>query len=142
MSITSANSTLYLGVTSLFNTPQQMIGFAQDDAYEVDAVDPVEALIGVDGIMSTGWVPQIKIMHVTLQPDSVSNVFFEAWYASQEAQREIYQAFGTIYQPGISRAYALTNGVLANYTPLAAGKKVLAPRRFQIKWQTILGAPA
>ena len=142
MSITSANSVLALGVNNLFPTAQQMIGFATDDAYEIDAVDVTEALLGVDGIMSTGWVPQIKTMHVTLQPDSPSMQFFEQWYAAQEAAEEIYTAFGTVYQPGVSLSYNLVNGVLANYTPLAGAKKILAPRHFQIKWQSVLGGPA
>ena len=141
-SITSANSVLLIGVAGLYTVPQQLQGFGADDAYAVDPVDVTESLIGVDDIMSSGWVPQMKVMHVTLQADSASNTFFETWYAAQEAAREVYQAFGTIYQPAVSKAYACTNGVLMNYTPLAEAGKTLRPRKFQIRWQTILGAPA
>ena len=141
-SITSANSILLIGVTGLYTVPQQLQGFGTDDAYAVDPVEVTESMLGVDGIMSNGWVPQMKVMHVTLQADSASNTFFESWYAAQEAAKEIYQAFGTIYQPGVSRSYACTNGVLMNYTPLAEAGKTLRPRKFQIRWQTIIGAPA
>lgn len=141
MSITSANSTLLIGINNLFSVPQILQGFGSDDAYSIDVVEPVEAIMGVDGIMSSGWMPQIKMMHINLQADSASNTFFEAWYSAQEAAREVYTAFGVLTQPGVSRGYTLTNGVLTGYTPVADGKKVLGARKFSIKWQTALGAP-
>jgi len=141
-SITSANSTLFLGVTGLFTVPQQLQGFGADDAYSMEAVENAEVIMGVDGTMSSGWVPQIKTMNITLQADSASNTFFEAWYAAQEAAREIFPAFGNVTQPGVKKTYPLINGVLSNYTPLSESKKVLQPRKFQIKWQVVLGAPA
>lgn len=140
-SITSANSVLVLGVNSLFPVPQQMQGFAADDAYSVDAVDNAEVVLGVDGVVSSGWIPQIKVMNVMLQADSPGNDFFDAWYAAEEAQKEVLKAFGVLEQPSIGRTYVLTNGVLSGFSPFADGKKILAPRKFQIKWNTILGAP-
>ncbi len=142
LSLTSANSTLFLGVVGLYTVPQQLQGFGTDDAYSMDAVDNSEVLMGVDAIQSAGWVPQSKTMHITLQADSPSNTFFEAWYAAQEAAQEIFKAFGTLTQPGVKRTYALVNGVLSSYTPLAEAKKILQPRKFQIRWQTTIGAPA
>lgn len=141
MSITSANSILLLGVTGLYTVPQQLQGFGSDDAYSMDPVDNAEVMMGVDGIMSSGYIPQIKVMNVTLQADSASNTFFEAWYAAQEAAREIYPAFGVINQSSIGRSYTLTNGVLSNYAPLSDAKKVLQPRKFQIKWNVVVGLP-
>lgn len=140
-SITSANSVLLLGVVGLFAVPQQLQGFGADDAFSIDPVDISETVMGVDGKMSSGWIPQIKVMNVTLQADSASNTFFEAWYAAQEAARETYAAFGTIVQPSVGKAYALTNGVLSNFSPMADSKKVLQARKFQIKWQSVVGAP-
>ena len=137
MSITSANSSLVLGVTNLITPAQQMVGFAADDAYELDPIDPTEAVMGVDAHMSSGWIPQIKVMHVTLQADSPSIPFFEQWYSAQEQAQDIYTGFGTVYQPSVGLSYSLNNGVLANYTPLAGAKKILAPRRFQIKWEAV-----
>lgn len=139
--ITSANSVLMIGVNSLFVVPQQLQGFAQDDAYDVDPVDNAEVLVGVDGIVSSGYVPQIKMMNVMIQADSPSIDFFEAWYAAEEAAKEKLQAFGVLNQPSISRTYALVKGTLRNYSPVAGAKKVLQPRKFQIAWQSMIGAP-
>jgi hypothetical protein len=35
----------------------------------------------------------------------------------------------------------LTNGVLTNFAPISDAKKVLQPRKFQIQWNVVLGAP-
>lgn len=139
--ITSANSVLMLGVTNLFTVPQQLAGFSADDMYEMAAVDTKEVVMGADGNLSAGYIPQIKVMSVTLQADSASNTFFETIYAAEEAAQTPFFMFGTISQPSVSRIYALTKGVLKNYTPLAAAKKTLAPRKFEIHWQVTLGAP-
>jgi len=141
MDISSANSVLMLGVTGLFTAPQQLQGFAQDDMYSMEAVETKEVMMGADGNLSAGYIPQIKTMNVTLQADSSSNTFFEAWYAAEEQAQAVFAAFGTVVQPSVSKAYTLTKGVLSNYTPLAEAKKVLQPRKFQIKWQVTIGAP-
>lgn len=140
-SLTSANSVLMIGVTGLYTVPQQLQGFGADDMYSMDSVENKEVVLGADGNMSAGWIPQIKTMSVTLQADSASNDFFEAWYAAEEAAQDAYFAFGTVVQPAVSKAYTLTRGVLSNYTPLAEAKKILQPRKFQIKWNVVIGVP-
>jgi hypothetical protein len=138
--ITSANSILMLGVTNLYPVPQQLQGFAQDDAYDMSDVTTKEVLLGVDGVMSYGYIPQIKEMNVHLQADSSSNVFFEAVYAAEEAAKGAFQFFGIIQQPSVGRVITLTNGVLVGYSPFAGAKKVLQPRKFMIKWNTVIAA--
>lgn len=140
-SITSANSVLLIGVTGLYTVPQQLQGFAEDDMYSMEAVENKEVKMGADGHLSAGWIPQIKVMSVTLQADSASNDFFEAWYAAEEAAQDAYFAFATIVQPAVKKSYTLTRGVLTNFTPFAEAKKVLQPRKFQIKWNVVIGAP-
>lgn len=139
--ITSANSTLMLGVTGLFTVPQQIAGYSSDDMYSMEAVDNKEIQLGADGNLSAGWIPQLKKMSVTLQADSPSNTLFEAIYAAEEAAQTPFFLFGVVNQPSVNRIYTLTKGVLSNYTPLADAKKVLQPRKFTITWQVTLGAP-
>ena len=141
MSITSANSVLYLGATGLFTVPQLMEGFAQDDMYDMDAVDNKELLMGVDGVLSAGWIPQIKKMNITLQADSSSNDFFDTVYANEESEKTSYALFGTLLQPALSKSYTLTNGYLVSYKPISDGKKILQPRKFAIHWQTVIAVP-
>ena len=130
-----------LGVAGLFAVPQQLQGFAEDDMYSITAVETKEVKMGVDGRLSAGYIPQVKIMDVTLQADSASITFFEAWYAAEEAAKDTYFGFGIIRHPSVGKSYALVNGVLCNYSPVADAKKVLAPRKFQIKFESVIGAP-
>lgn len=139
--ITSANSTLFLGVANLFAVPQQLQGFATDDMYSMANVDTKEVMMGADGILSAGYIPQIKILEVTLQADSASNTFFETVYAAEEAAQAPFFFFGNINQSSVGRNYTLTNGVMKNYSPMADAKKVLQPRKFEIHFQVTLGVP-
>jgi hypothetical protein len=139
--ITSANSTLFLGVTSFFTVPQQIAGFATDDMYSMANVDTKEVVIGVDGKLSAGYIPQIKVLEVTLQADSPSNTFFESVYAAEEAAQAPFFFFGNINQPAVSRNYTLTTGVMKNYKPLADAKKTLQPRKFEIHFGSVIAVP-
>lgn len=139
--ITSANSILMLGIANLFNIPVQIEGFAADDAFAIDDVDMAETMMGVDGKLSAGWVPAIKSLEITLQADSASNDFFDAWIAAEEVAREKYKANGTILLQGTGRLYALTTGYLKKGNVMPAGKKVLQPRKFTLEFQNISRAP-
>lgn len=139
--ITSANSILALGVTNFYAAPQTLSGFAADDMYSMANVDIKEVLLGADGRLSAGWIPQIKVLEIMLQADSPSTTFFEAVYAAEQAAQAPFFFFGSIIQPAVKKLYTLGNGVMKNYSPLADGKKVLQPRKFEIHFQSVIGAP-
>lgn len=140
-SLTSANSVLGIGVTGLYGVAQILQGFSEGDAYSIDTVDVAETSMGVDGILSAGYIPQKKVMKVTLQADSTSVNFFEAWYAAQEASRDVFIAFGIITQKSVAKQYTLTRGFLKNYSPIGDAKKILQPRSFSIEWNSVIAAP-
>jgi len=140
-SITAANTIIMLGVTSLYNVPQQLQGYAADDVFDSDAISPAEIMMGVDGVLSAGMVHVPIPQNFTLQADSASNTLFEAWYASQQAAQDIYFAFGVVQFPGLNKAYQMSNGVLTSYHPAPDAKKVLQPRKYQITWESIIAAP-
>lgn len=139
--ITSANSVLTLGVTNLFPVAQQLAGFAADDMYSMANVDVKEVVIGADGKLSAGWIPQIKVLEITLQADSPSTTFFEAIYAAEQAAQAPFFLFGAINQPSVKKIYTLANGVMKSYSPLADAKKTLQPRKFEIHFQLTIAAP-
>lgn len=139
--ITSANSVIMLAVAGLFDVPQQLQGFSADAAFSTEAFTSVETVMGVDGNMSAGWVPVEKKMSVMVMPDSISNIFFDAWYAAQEAARELFFANGTMVLPSIGREFTMIKGVLSTYTPMPEVAKVLRARTFGLTWQSILPAP-
>lgn len=139
--LTAANSVITLVITGLFPVPQQLQGFSADDIFDTAAVKPADVLMGVDGMLSGGWVPTIKEQTYTLQANSISNLIFDTWFASQEAAREVFTATGGILLPGVGTAYAMINGFLTSYSPVPDVRRILQPRKFTISWQSILPAP-
>lgn len=139
--ITAANSVIMLAITGLFPVPQQLQGFSADAAFAAEAFASVEVVMGVDGHMSAGWVPVEKKMTIQIMPDSPSAAMFDAWYAAQEAARELFFADGSIILPSVSREFTMLTGVLSTYTAFPEVAKVLRARSFGITWQSILPAP-
>ncbi len=140
-SITSVNSVFMLGINGLYTVPQQLQGFAADDISDFEAVTSSEISMGLDSKMSAGFIPVPIKQGITLQANSDSITLFEAWYSAQIAAREVYFCFGIVQMPAIGRSYALANGVLQDYSPVADAKKTLQPRKFSIIWESVLGAP-
>lgn len=141
MSITSANAVLILAVPPLFPVPQQLQGFAVDDIYDVPQIKSVEVMMGVDGILSAGFVFTQVTQTISLQADSASNDIFDVWWTQMQAAKEVYGASGMITLPGIETKFSQLNGYLTGYKPAPAGKRVLQPRTYEITWQSIQPAP-
>lgn len=141
MSITSANAVLMLGVTNLFPTPQLIQGFAADDIYDTEANEIGETMMGVDGYLSGGFVFTPVAQGISLMADSPSNTFFDSWANAERVARDKYTAFGTIYLQGTGKKYAMTKGFLISAPVLPDAKKVLQPRKFNLRWERVLPAP-
>ncbi len=139
--LTGADVVLMLGVTSLYSTPQQIQGFSTDAAWDAESVANAQTVMGVDGIMSAGYVAVERAQSITLQADSPSVGFFDTWAQATETARNVYFAFGTAVYPGTQRKYALTRGVLVAYPPMPGVGKLLKPVTYGITWQSITPAP-
>lgn len=139
--LTAANTVIVFTVNGLFNAPFQLQGFAADDIFSTEPVTSVETLIGVDGILSAGFVPTEKKMNITFQADSPSNVIMEAWQTAQEIAREAFVANGFVTIPSIGRLFTCTQGYLTTYPPTPDVRRILQPRRYGLTWQSIIGAP-
>lgn len=142
MSITSANAVLTLSQAILFPTPIQLQGFAADDIYDVDSIKSVEDSMGVDGVLSFGFVFVAVPQNISLQADSDSNDFFDTIWTQMQAAEDVYPLNGTIILPGISTKFAMVNGGLTGYKPIPDAKKTLQPRRYQITWNKVFPQPS
>jgi hypothetical protein len=139
--LTSANSAFALQIAGLYPIPQSMQGYATDDAFTADDVNPVETLIGVDGKLSGGYTPYPTKLHIALQADSPSNAIFDNWLSAQVASKETYIANAIISLPGTGDKYTFTRGFLTSATPIAGSKKILQPRKFEITFEQVSKAP-
>lgn len=139
--ITSANAVLALAVPPLFPVPQRIQGFSTDDIYGIAQIKSVETAMGVDGLLSGGFVFVAIVQSLMLQADSASNDFFDTWWTSMQATKGVYRASGLIKLPAISTKFSQTKGFLTGYTPAPAGKRTLQPRSYEITWESIFPSP-
>lgn len=135
--ITAANAVLMLSVDNLFPAPIQIQGFSADDVFNTDDIDNAETAMGVDGILSAGFIfTEIK-WYVTLQADSPSAVLFDNIYSAEQQIVEKYRIQGIVRLPSVGMKWVMKNGVLSTYKPMPDGKKVLQPRKFGITWERV-----
>jgi hypothetical protein len=135
--LTSANAILLIGVASIFPTPQQLQGFAADDVTDVEPLANAETVMGVDGILSGGFVFVSIKQGITLQSDSASNFLFDTWYQTQQQNKDVFLATGQIFLPGLGTKWYLTQGFLTQYKPIGDVKRYVQPRKYEITWQSI-----
>lgn len=139
--ITSANAVILISVPGILPVPQQLQGFAADDIFDVDDVDATDTVMGVDGILSGGVILASIPQNFSLQADSPSISFFDAWYWGQRGLIVTFPAQATITFTGIGTSYGCINGYLSRYKPMADAKKTLMPRKFRITWQATPPTP-
>ena len=138
--ITSANSSFAIIIPGVYSAPQSIQGYATDDAFTTEAVEKAEVMMGIDGKQSAGYVFNSYKMSITLQADSVSFPIFTNWQLAQDAGREVIGASATILIPSISYKFVMSNGYMTRFQPHPEAKKVLAPTKFEISWEKIVGA--
>ncbi len=141
-SITDANCALALAIPPIFPVPQQLQGFAADDIFDIPQIRSVEVLMGVDGLLSGGFVYVPIAWEISLQADSLSNQVFDTWWTQMQAAKDVYIAQGIIRLPSINTKFILSNGYLTGYKPAPAAKKILQPRRYELTFNSIAPAPA
>jgi hypothetical protein len=138
MSLTGANATISISQPTLFPLPQQLQGFAADDVTDMDPATIVEHLMGVDGVLSFGFVWVARMQKITLQADSASNAVFDVINVSQEAIADVYPLSATIILPGIGLQFTCINGALENYKPMPAVQKLIKQREYRVVWNRVI----
>lgn len=141
MSLTSANAIISLSQPILFPTPQVLQNFAADDITDIEAVRILEHQMGVDGVLSFGFVWTERLQEITLKGDSTSNSFFDTINTQQEAAQDVYPMNGTLVLNSAGLMFNLLNGGLESYKPIPAVRKILQPRRYRIVWGRVETIP-
>lgn len=139
--ITSADSTFVISSADFALAATILEGYAADAAFAMDNADTAETSLGVDGKLSAGWVPRSFNQTITLQADSPSRLIFDALVTAQDAGRTVYRVNGVITLPGNQTSYALSRGVLKNYSAMPNAQRVLQPTTYVIEWEKVLPVP-
>lgn len=140
--ITAADAVVTLSIATLFENPQQLQGFAADDVTDVPQIKSVETVMGVDGVLSAGFVFVPVLQTITLQADSLSNRVFDQWWQQMQSTKDVFIAQGVIRFPAIGSKFVQNDGYLTGYKPLPGAKKLLQPRTYEITWNSIVAQPA
>jgi hypothetical protein len=130
--ISSANASAMLNVSSVFAVPIPLAGWATDDAFDSENVSPVEAKIGVDGLASFGYTPYLVKVKMVFQPNSPSIYFMDLWRQTMDAAQEAYTGSLTIVAPSVGKLWTFSNGSLTGALPLPPGKKVLMAQTYEM----------
>lgn len=136
--ITSANTQFNLTVPGLFPVATPIQGYAVDDIFDFEDVDAAETMMGVDGTLSAGMIYAVKPQNITLQADSASNAFFDAWNQAQQLGQQVYPAIGVVTFPSLGWTFSLSTGILRRYRPVPDAKRLLQPRRYRIEWGRVV----
>lgn len=139
--VTVADAVLTLSVGIIIPQPQQLQGFAVDDVFDIASIKSVETMMGVDGLLSGGFVYAEIRQTIALQADSASNAFFDTWWTQMQASKSVYVASGGVKLPSIATKFVLSTGYLTGYKPAPTGKRVLQPRHYEITWGRIAPGP-
>jgi hypothetical protein len=139
--ITSANATFVLTVPGLFSSGVAISQWATDDMFTSDAIPILEAMMGVDGHLSAGWLPHPVKFKLKLAADSVSITVFDQWAAMMNTNRDAVIGSAIITMPGNNSKYNLNNLFLETYKPIPDAKKFLEPQEFTLIVESITKGP-
>lgn len=136
-SITSSNAAIFLAISGVFPSPQQLQGFSVDDIFDTNEIPLTEAIMGVDGKLSAGRVFVPVVQNIVLQADSVSNAVFDGWAAAIAQAGDVFFAQATVLLTSIGREFTCVQGSLTGYKPMPDARRLLQPRRYQVTWEQV-----
>ena len=139
--ITSANAIYMLGVAGLFTAPFQLQKFSADNIFTTDTIQSAEAVMGVDGWFTAGFVYVPIPQSIELMADSESAAVFDQWWQANKKGTTVFWAQATIQLPSIQTQYTMSRGTLTGYAPISDASKTLRARRFGITWGDMSASP-
>lgn len=138
--LTTANSVLTIACPTLSIGPVQIQGFATDDAFDTPEVKPVEAVVGVDGQKSSGYVAYLVPFEFILQANSTSIDVMDAIQEGIQALTDDVEITMSLESPALGKLWTGQNGSLTSYKPTPQGKKLLGPQKYQITFERMISS--
>lgn len=136
MTITSANSTFYLTVPGLYDSPVKIEGYSTDAAVSSENINPVVAEKGIDGRTSFGWVPTNKVVTVTLAADSPSRETMDDWITYQDSVKEVMVCSAEFTLPAINRKFVGMRGAVTAAPPMPGVAQTLQATAYTITFES------
>lgn len=136
MTITSTNSTFYLTVPGLYDSPIKVEGYGTDAAISSENINPVVAEKGIDGHTSFGYVPTNKVLTVTLAADSPSRELFDNWISYQDSLREVVTCSAEFSLPAIGRKFIGMRGAITAAPPMPNVAQTLQATAYTLTFES------
>lgn len=140
--LTAANAIITITVPGVFNTAQQLQGFAAEDIFGSDPIEVGEGSMGVDGIYSAGRVFKEVSQKYNLQGDSASNFVFDTINSYEKTNLVKVPIDGQTILIGLETKWVMTRGFLMMYTPIPSAGRIIKPRSYEIRWNDVTPQPA
>lgn len=138
--ITSANANAILRVAELYPAGIVLQNYATDQAITQDDDQIAETRMGIDGKMSAGYKPSIKIVNITLEPGSSSIVLLNDVYIASQTNLRPYNMELLINLPALDTTYTYTNGIMYSFKILPDINNVLQPVTCTIHFEKVTAA--
>ena len=139
--LSAANAVITLSQATLFPNGVQLQQFGPDDVTDMETAKILEHSMGVDGVLSFGFVWAERMQEITLQGNSPSNAFFDSINTQQEAVQDAYPLNGVVILNAIGLQFNLINGGLEHYKPMPQVQKIIRPRKYRIVWNRVVPQP-
>ena len=140
-SITSVSAQIALTVPGIFDTPQLLTGWSADNIFETDQLEVTQTLMGLDGKQAGGYVYNPVNQTFTFQANAASAALFDQWAASQRQLQDALVATGNAALPSIGSRFIMSGGFLVMTSPIPVAGKVLQPRKFTVRWESVGRVP-
>lgn len=138
--LTAANSTFGLMVTSLYPVPQILDQFAAENPFDTEELVIAETAMSLDGKLLGGFVPNPVNQTITLQPTSNGVPMLINWMQASVTGRALYRAEAVILVPELKFKYICTRGILVSGKSIPDVKKITQPISFKITWEKVVMA--
>ena len=136
--LTAANCTFALSITSLYPVPQIIDQFSMDNPFGTDDLNIAETVLTLDGTLLGGFTPTTVKQTITIQPTADSAGMFINWIQASITSKSMYRANGIISLPDLGTKYVLTRGILVSGKVIPDAKKILQPITFKIEWERVV----
>lgn len=132
--ITSADAAVFLTVTGLYDTPQQLQAFSPDQMFDLPDIENKELQIGADGVLAAGYIFNRLDLEFAFLASSASCVLFEVWSATENTGKLALPANLSIVLNATGTAYDYVGGFLMKTNPMPSAHRVLQTRKWGISF--------
>ena len=126
--ITSANSSLRITITTLYPSGVDVDGYEADRMFETAAVENAEFVMGADGQLYQGWIPNMIPLTINIMPNSSFGQILDELFAYENTSKSKLSINAVLTVPALDATFTYVNGGMATWTPSVTGARVLQGR--------------